>query len=59
MISFYKKYFRNMLEGNNMNRIFSAVIEMSAASIFIIPIFSAYGKFAVKNIQRTFIYFLL
>ncbi len=41
MISFYKKYFRNMLEGNNMNRIFSAVIEMSAASIFIIPIFSA------------------
>ena len=38
MISFYKNYFRNMLEGNNMNRIFSAVIEMSAASIFIIPI---------------------
>lgn len=41
-----------------MNRIFSAVIEMSAASIFIIPIFSVYGKFAVKNIKRTFIYFL-
>ena len=41
-----------------MNRIFSAVIEMSAASIFIIPIFSVYGKFAVKNIERTFMYFL-
>lgn len=36
-----------------MHRIYSALIEIAAASIFIIPIFSIYGKCRIHDVKRT------
>ena len=39
-----------------MHRIYGALIEILAASVFIIPLFGLYGKFVVHNLKRTLLY---
>lgn len=41
-----------------MHRIFSALIEIAAASVFIIPLFGIYGKCVVHNWKRTLAYII-
>lgn len=45
-----------IMEELSMNRIYSTLIEMIAASIFIIPIFGIYGKCIFHSLKRTIIY---
>ncbi|MDD2980045.1 MAG: VanZ family protein [Hespellia sp.] len=41
-----------------MRRIYSTLIEMIAAGIFIVPIFSMYGKFIFHSLRRTIMYII-
>lgn len=41
-----------------MHRIYAAFIEMLAASVFVIPIFSIYGKCRIHNLKRTLLYMI-
>lgn len=41
-----------------MQRIYSTFIEMTAAGVFMIPIFCIYGKYMFHSIKRTMMYIL-
>lgn len=41
-----------------MHRIYSTFVEMIAAGIFILPIFSIYGKFIFHSLKRTIMYII-
>lgn len=39
-----------------MHRIYSTLVEMAAASVFLIPIFAIYGKYRLHNVRQTLYY---
>lgn len=41
-----------------MHRIYAALIEMMAASVFVIPIFSLYEKYRIHNLKQTLLYMI-
>lgn len=46
----------DVVEVLRMHRIYAALIEIAAASVFIIPLYSIYGKCRIHNLKRTLSY---
>ena len=41
-----------------MHRIYSALIDIVAAAIFIVPLLALYGKISLRSLKQTLIYIL-